>query len=128
MSKALKKAKKHMAPVNPAPATIKRIEMLPLFTDTTCGPERRSFSWDSIYKLWRKINKIYTNKKHTRNTENQTWQKRPHPCCTPHTLILLKQWYNTNINTRGECVSRECVYLGHFVETIHQSRNLVRWR
>ena len=51
MSKALKKTKNHMAPINLAPASTERTKMLRLFTDTTCGPESGSSSWKSMYKL-----------------------------------------------------------------------------
>lgn len=40
-----------MAPINPAPTTTKRTKMLPLFTNTTCGPESISSSWEFMYKM-----------------------------------------------------------------------------
>ena len=52
MSKALKKAKKSMAHVNPKPAATERTKMLPLFTDTTCRPQSGSSSWEAMYKLF----------------------------------------------------------------------------
>ena len=51
MSKTLKKAKKHMALIKPAPTMFERIEMLPLFTDMTCGLKSGSSLWESMYNM-----------------------------------------------------------------------------